>query len=230
MEELSKLLRLLKILLNIWCLWFRASLIYINNCSTRCNTKQSIYYSASSLYMCRVSTTSITNTQNCSTVLCPPDDGCGWHPKDVQRTCRIINRLLYVVSRWKTININTLKRSTSTGIRICTSYRLHNSLLGAGAPSWHLYINCAMVHIIICGILHIVATHQIDHVTHICMGHCQLSVVYEVCPKSKENGLNFFYWTYMRLQFISVKIGSLWSNTTIPTLLPLFIAVEEVYT
>jgi hypothetical protein len=26
------------------CLWFCASLMYINNCPTRCNTKQSIYY------------------------------------------------------------------------------------------------------------------------------------------------------------------------------------------
>jgi len=32
----------------------------------RCNTKQSIYYSASSLYMCRVSTTPIISTQNCN--------------------------------------------------------------------------------------------------------------------------------------------------------------------
>jgi len=48
-------------------LWFRASLIYINNCPTRCNTKQSIYYSASSLYMFRVSTTPIIrSTQNCN--------------------------------------------------------------------------------------------------------------------------------------------------------------------
>jgi len=31
-------------------------LYYINNCPTRCNTKQSIYYSASSLYMFRMST------------------------------------------------------------------------------------------------------------------------------------------------------------------------------
>ena len=31
----------------------------INNCPTRCNTKQSIYYSASSLYMFRVPTTPI---------------------------------------------------------------------------------------------------------------------------------------------------------------------------
>jgi len=51
----------------ILCLWFRASLIYINNCPMRCNTKQYIYYSASSLYMFRVSTTPIiTSTQNCN--------------------------------------------------------------------------------------------------------------------------------------------------------------------
>jgi len=34
----------------------------------------------------------------------------------------------------------------------------------------------------------------------------------------------------MQLQFIPFKIGSLWSNTAIPALLPLFIAVEEVLT
>jgi len=42
-------------------------LIYINNCPTRYNTKQSIYYSASSLYMFRVSTTPIIrSSQNCN--------------------------------------------------------------------------------------------------------------------------------------------------------------------
>jgi len=52
---------------GILCSLFRASLIYINNCPTRCNTKQSIYYSASSLYMFGVSTTPIIrNTQNCN--------------------------------------------------------------------------------------------------------------------------------------------------------------------
>jgi len=34
----------------------------------------------------------------------------------------------------------------------------------------------------------------------------------------------------MQLQFISFKIGSLWSNTAIPALLPLFTAVEEAFT
>ena len=53
--------------LSISCLRFRASLICINNCPTRCNTKHSIYYSASSLYMFRVSTTPvIRSTQNCN--------------------------------------------------------------------------------------------------------------------------------------------------------------------
>jgi len=39
---------------------------YINNCPARCKTKQSIYYSASSLYTFRVSTTPIMSTQNCN--------------------------------------------------------------------------------------------------------------------------------------------------------------------
>jgi len=125
-------------------LCFRASLIYINNCPTRCNTKQSIYYSASPLYMFWVSTTPIMSTQNCNyslrcwsyflcnylpptwpslatleggsckvpeavvTVLCTPDDGCGWHPKHVRWTCWIINRLLCVASCWTIININVI--------------------------------------------------------------------------------------------------------------------------
>jgi len=46
---------------------FRNKIGNINNCPTRFNTKQSIYYSASSLYMYRVSTTPIiTRTQNCN--------------------------------------------------------------------------------------------------------------------------------------------------------------------
>jgi len=40
------------------------------------------------------------------TVLCTPDDGCGWHPKHVEWTCRIINRLLCVASRWTIIHID----------------------------------------------------------------------------------------------------------------------------
>ena len=42
----------------------------INNCPTRCNTKQSSYYSASSFYMFRLSATPIIrSTQNCNSSL-----------------------------------------------------------------------------------------------------------------------------------------------------------------
>jgi len=122
---------------------FRASLIYINNCPTTRNKKQSIHYSASSLYMLRVSTTPIIRSkQNCNyslrycaatflqpgqvwprwrevaaqkiwpvleavvKALCTPADGCCWHPKPVEWTCRIINKLLCVASRWTIVNIN----------------------------------------------------------------------------------------------------------------------------
>ena len=40
------------------------------------------------------------------TVLCTPDDGFCWHPKHVEWTCRIINRLLCVASRWTNIGID----------------------------------------------------------------------------------------------------------------------------
>ena len=40
------------------------------------------------------------------TVLCTSNDGCVWHPKNVEWTCRIINRLLCVASRWAIINTN----------------------------------------------------------------------------------------------------------------------------
>jgi len=43
-----------------------------------------------------------------ATVLCNPDDGCGWNPKHVERTCRIINRLLCVASRLTIINIDLI--------------------------------------------------------------------------------------------------------------------------
>ena len=93
---------------NRWDDWSMLILFYINNCPTRCNTKQSIYYSASSFYMFRVSATPIIrSTQTCNlpstwpsleiaaqkiwpvpetvvTVLCTPDDGCCWHPKHIK--------------------------------------------------------------------------------------------------------------------------------------------------
>ena len=97
--------------------------IYINSCPKKCNTKQSIYYSTSSLYMFRVSTTPVIKSklprwreaaaqkiwpvpEVVVTVLCTPNDGCVWYPKHVEWTCRIISRLLCVASRWIIINID----------------------------------------------------------------------------------------------------------------------------
>ena len=42
------------------------------------------------------------------TVLCASDHGRVWHPKHVEWTCRIINRLLCIASGWTIINIYQL--------------------------------------------------------------------------------------------------------------------------
>ena len=122
----------------------------VNSYLRRCNTKQSIYYSASSLYMFRVSTAPIIRcTQNCNyslrywsyffvqlppsnvaklavvTVFCIPDYGCGWHPKHVEWTCRIINRLLCVASLWTIININQLFFSLIWSIHVFIQFFAH---------------------------------------------------------------------------------------------------------
>jgi len=55
------------------------------------------------------------------TVLCTPDDGCVWHPKCVQWTCRIINRLLCVASRWTIIDKGPV---TFTKNRFWISYQI----------------------------------------------------------------------------------------------------------
>jgi len=39
------------------------------------------------------------------TALCTPNGGCGWHPKHVEWTYKIINRLLCVASCWTIMNI-----------------------------------------------------------------------------------------------------------------------------
>ena len=62
-------------------------IIYVNNCPTRCKTKQSIYYSASSLYnvsklawpRCRgvdCTKKKLPVLEAVVTFLCSPDDGC----------------------------------------------------------------------------------------------------------------------------------------------------------
>ena len=53
--------------------------------------------------------TSLQRGQATVTVLCTPDDGCGWHPKHVEWTCKIINRLFCVASRWTITNVDRFK-------------------------------------------------------------------------------------------------------------------------
>ena len=53
-------------------------------------------------------TKNMNNTGGCSYSLRNPDDGCGWHPKHVEWTYRIINRLHCVASRWTITNIDFL--------------------------------------------------------------------------------------------------------------------------
>jgi len=116
-----------ELILSISCSRFRASLIYINNCPTRCNTNQSIYYSASLLIWPRWRKVAAQNIWPVPgaivTVLCTPDDGCGWHPIHVEWTCRILNRLLCVAFRWMIINItmsNYFKTCTVHLFSFCT--------------------------------------------------------------------------------------------------------------
>jgi len=56
----------LNLFLQMLCLWLRASLMYINNCPKRCKTKQSIYYSASSLYLAKLEWGSCTKNMTCT--------------------------------------------------------------------------------------------------------------------------------------------------------------------
>jgi len=48
---------------------------------------------------------SYTVLETVVTVLCTPDNGCGWHPKYGEWTRGIITRLLCVASRWTIIDI-----------------------------------------------------------------------------------------------------------------------------
>jgi len=70
-----------------------------------------IYYAATSLQCGQASLATLkggscTVPEAVITILCTPDDGCGWHLKHVEWTCRIINRLLCVASCWTIINID----------------------------------------------------------------------------------------------------------------------------
>jgi len=102
--------------------------------------KQSIYCSASSLYMFRVSTTPIIrSTQNCN---------YSWDPKHVEWTCRKINRLFCVASRWcRWCHWNNPSGRTMTLGLIQTEMSTRNIFPGgeggrgeaAGAYGWQTY-------------------------------------------------------------------------------------------
>ena len=90
------------------------TIVYINNCPTRCNKPVYLLFCKFTLHVSGVNHTHHQELQKkiwpvleaVVTVLCSHDDGCGWHPKHVEWTCRIINRLLCVSSRWTIINID----------------------------------------------------------------------------------------------------------------------------
>jgi len=89
---------------------------------------------------------SCTVPESVVTVLCTPDDGCGWHPKHVDWTYRIINRLLCVASRWTVINIEVYKFRTGflSNIR---SLVLYSSVLIPLASSQH---NLYDIYLLLC--------------------------------------------------------------------------------
>ena len=69
------------------------------------------------------------------TVLCTPVDGCGWHPKHAEWTCRIINRLLCVASRWTIINIDLKEQ-----------FPLSNKI--TGISSWIIASVCEIIRFV----------------------------------------------------------------------------------
>jgi len=88
---------------------FRVSTTPIIRSTQNCNYCLR-YYAATSLQRGQASLATLERgscivPEAIVTVLCTPDDGCGWYPKHVVWTCRIINRLLCVASRWTVINI-----------------------------------------------------------------------------------------------------------------------------
>ena len=53
------------------------------------------------------------------TVLCTPDDGCVWHPKHVEWTCRIINRRFCVASLCLFISFHLFNSIVPHGDKLC---------------------------------------------------------------------------------------------------------------
>ena len=89
---------------------FRVSITPIIRSTQNCNYSLQ-YCAATSLQRGQASMAidSVTNIwpvpEAVVRVLCTPDDGCDGHPKHVQWTCRIINRLRSVAASWTIANI-----------------------------------------------------------------------------------------------------------------------------
>ena len=89
---------------------FRVSTTPITRSTQNCN--YSLRHCGATCLQCDQTSLSTLEGGSCRvpeavvTVLCTPDDGCGWHSKHIDWTWRIINRLLCVASRWTIININ----------------------------------------------------------------------------------------------------------------------------
>jgi hypothetical protein len=73
--------------LSILCLWFRASLIILQVHSTCFEVLTTPIIRITSLQCGQGSTKIWPVTEAVVTVLCNPDDGCGWRPKHVEWTC-----------------------------------------------------------------------------------------------------------------------------------------------
>jgi len=124
--------------------------MYINNCPTRCNTKQSIYYSASSLYMFWVPTTPIIrSTQNfnyslrywsyfCAATL-QRDQGCQPHPSSgVHKTVTTASSTGHIFVQlppptWPRVSTTPIIRSTQN----CNySLQYWSYFCAATPPTW----------------------------------------------------------------------------------------------
>jgi len=82
------------------------------------------------------------------TVLCTPDDGCGWHPKHVEWPWRLLNRLLCVASRWTIIYIcyNFLLTITS----YCHIFQTVTIQTSVNKARHYLYVWCCTITDTLC--------------------------------------------------------------------------------
>jgi len=76
---------------------------------------------------------SCTEPEAVVTVLFTPDDWCGWQPKHVEWTCRIINKLFCVASRW------TISNKDCCMLRHPSEALIHNDHTGVSIKLLNTY-------------------------------------------------------------------------------------------